>query len=173
MKVVVSSGASFLLGVLAASVVGLPIAIGALAGGMIGAAMSAVVGRNRVIGALIGAIIVASAFFLFFSTGRHAPRCEFDDPNTLPPTQHPAGYVYVVQDIDISEYYKIGRTVNPSRRFSEFSQALPFEIDVVAVIRTEDAPTLEWQLHQRYAEQRQRGEWFKLQDGHVREICEI
>ncbi|MCY4072688.1 MAG: GIY-YIG nuclease family protein [Chloroflexi bacterium] len=173
MKVMIFSGASFLLGVLVASHFGLPVAIGTVVGAAIGAVITAVAGKNRVIGALIGAVVVSSALFLFHSSGRYAPRCEFDDPGTLPPTQHPAGYVYVIQDVDISKYYKIGRTNNPFRRFNEFALALPFEIEVVAVIQTEDAPTLEWQLHQRYAEQRQRGEWFKLHDSHVREICNI
>lgn len=173
MKVMIFSGASFLLGVLAASYFGLPVAIGAVAGAAIGAVITAVAGKNKLLGALIGAVILSSALVLFHSSGRNAPRCEFDDPGAMPPTEHPAGYVYVIQDLDISKFYKIGRTNNPSRRFNELSQALPFAIEVVAVVETEDAPTLEWQLHQRYAEQRQRGEWFKLHDSHVREICDI
>ena len=173
MKVMIFSGASFLLGVLLTGHFGLPVAIGALVGAAIGAAMTTIAGKNRVAGALIGAIVVSSALLLFDFSDRHGHRCRFDDPGALPPTEHPAGYVYVIQDVDISKFYKIGRTNNPSRRFNEFSHALPFKIEVVAVVQTEDAPTLEWQLHQRYAEQQQRGEWFKLHDRHVREICNI
>ena len=173
MKGVFFSSASSVVGVLLASHFGVPVAIAAGVGAAIGAALTTVAGNNRMMGALVGAVIFSSAVLLLIPHGRDAPRCRFDDPGALPPTQHPAGYVYVIQDIDISNFYKIGRTSNPSRRFKELSQLLPFEIEVVAIVPTDDAPTLEWQLHQRYAEQHQRGEWFKLQDHHVREICNI
>ena len=173
MKGVFFSSASFVVGVLLAWHFGVPVAIAAGVGAAIGATLTAVAGKNRVMGALVGAVVISIAVFLLNPNGRHAPRCRFDDPGALPPMQHPAGYVYVIQDIDISNLYKIGRTNNPSRRFKEFSLVLPFEIEVVAIVPTEDAPTLEWQLHQRYAEQRQRSEWFKLQDSHVKEICNL
>ena len=173
MTSVLFSSLSFVAGVLLAWHFGLPVVIAAGVGAIIGAALTTVAGKNRMMGALVGAVIISSAVFLLIPHGRDAPRCRFDDPGALPPLQHPAGYVYVIQDIDISSFYKIGRTSNPSRRFKEFSQLLPFEIEVVAIVPTEDAPTLEWQLHQRYAEQRQRSEWFKLQDSHVKEICNL
>ena len=158
MKRVFFSSAAFVAGVLLASHFGVPVAIAAGVGAAIGATLTAVAGKNKLMGALVGAVVISIAVFLLNPNGGHAPCCRFDDPGALPPTQHPAGYVYVIQDIDISNFYKIGRTNNPSRRFKEFSQLLPFEIEVVAILGTEDAPTLEWQLHQRYAEQHQRGE---------------
>lgn len=173
MNSIIVAGLSFVSGVLLASQFGLPAAIGAGVGAAIGIALAALAGKNKLLGALFGAVIVSSAVLLFSTHNHHGLRCKYEDPDTLPPAQHPAGYVYVIQDVDISKLYKIGRTNNPSRRLKEFSRALPFQIEVVAVVHTEDAPTLEWQLQQRYAEQRQRGEWFKLQAVDIREICEI
>ena len=94
-----------------------------------------------------------------------------DNYETLPKLQGRAGYVYIIQDIEVSYRYKIGRTNNPQRRIDmEFGVELPFKIKLVHLLQTDDAVAVENDLHQRYAKNRKRGEWFKLSDSQLREI---
>lgn len=117
-------------------------------------------------------IAIALLAFILISVGK-PPRCDFGNPVDLPKLTHPAGYVYVIQDTEYSKLYKIGRTVEPARRLTDIRNILPGSSEIVAIVDTQDAPTLEWQLHQRYAKSRMRGEWFALTDEQVREICGI
>lgn len=66
-----------------------------------------------------------------------------------------AGYVYVISNIGSfgEDVYKIGMTrrLEPMDRIKELSSAsVPFEFDVHAMIFSEDAPTLENQLHSHF-----------------------
>jgi hypothetical protein len=70
-----------------------------------------------------------------------------------------AGVVYVISNIGSfgTNVYKIGMTrrQDPMDRIWELSDAsVPFDFDVHAIIRTDDAPALEGELHQRFAERR-------------------
>lgn len=70
-----------------------------------------------------------------------------------------AGHVYVISNIGSfgSNIYKIGMTrrLDPMDRIWELSDAsVPFDFDVHAIIYTGDAPTLETELHQRFADKR-------------------
>jgi|GEM_PF-858157 len=70
-----------------------------------------------------------------------------------------AGHVYVISNIGSfgSNIYKIGMTrrLDPMDRIWELSDAsVPFDFDVHAIIYTDDAPTLETELHQRFADKR-------------------
>ena len=91
----------------------------------------------------------------------------------LPKLDSPAGYVYLVHDVELSGRYKIGYTNYPKRRFKQFYTATSVETKVVYVMETDDAPALERQLHQRYAGNRKKGEWFDLGEAQVREIREL
>jgi hypothetical protein len=81
-----------------------------------------------------------------------------------------SGHVYVISNIGSfgTNVYKIGMTrrLDPMDRIWELSDAsVPFDFDVHAIIYTEDAPGLENELHQRFAERRinvvnQRKEFF-------------
>lgn len=73
-------------------------------------------------------------------------------------------YIYVIKDIDISGYYKIGRTNDPSIRLSTFDVKLPFRIEVIAILTCKNAMQGERELHVRFASKRVRGEWFNLDD---------
>ena len=88
----------------------------------------------------------------------------------LPRLEAPAGYVYVIQDVDFSARYKIGRTNHPYRRLNKFEVTLPFETRVVHIFRTNDAKRLEYYFHQRFANHRARGEWFDLDDAQLRTL---
>lgn len=83
-----------------------------------------------------------------------------------------AGYVYVISNIGSfgEDIYKIGMTrrLEPMDRIKELSSAsVPFEFDVHAMIFSEDAPTLETQLHTHFRDKEvnkvnQRKEFFKV-----------
>lgn len=165
--------AALTLGALLASLLGAGTAIAACIGAALGGSLFAALRKNLALGALIGAGIMTVAFAFVISGDRFSLRCEFGEPVDLPPKVHPAGYVYVIQDIDISMFYKIGRTINPKDRLNRFAVELPFATEIVAIVATDDAPTLEWQLQQRYANSRKRGEWFDLGRDQVREICKL
>ena len=91
----------------------------------------------------------------------------------LPELKKPAGYVYVIQDVDVTKYYKIGYTTHPVTRMENFGVKLPFEIEVIAILETDDAEELEQELHQRYTKLWIRGEWFKLTGADIEEILSI
>lgn len=83
-----------------------------------------------------------------------------------------AGYVYVISNIGSfgEDVYKIGMTrrLEPMDRVKELSSAsVPFEFDVHAMIFSDDAPTLENQLHTHFRscevnKVNQRKEFFKV-----------
>ncbi|MFT6908595.1 MAG: hypothetical protein ACJAS1_005297 [Oleiphilaceae bacterium] len=73
--------------------------------------------------------------------------------------QTKAGHVYVISNIGIygNNVYKIGMTrrLEPLDRVRELSNAsVPFRFDVHAMIRSDDAPTLEKSLHRKFEERR-------------------
>lgn len=78
------------------------------------------------------------------------------------------GYVYLIQSP--TGAYKIGRTANPTDRMKTFSVKLPFEVEYVCVIQTEDMLGLENQLHNQFAHLRINGEWFQLSPDDVEYI---
>jgi hypothetical protein len=70
-----------------------------------------------------------------------------------------AGHVYIISNVGSfgTNVYKIGMTrrLDPMDRIWELSDAsVPFDFDVHAVIRTDDAPGMETELHQRFASRR-------------------
>lgn len=71
-----------------------------------------------------------------------------------------AGYVYLIQSP--TGAYKIGRTIDINRRIKTFHVKLPFEIEPICIIKTENMFVLEAQLHIKFALKRLDGEWFKL-----------
>ena len=71
-----------------------------------------------------------------------------------------SGYVYLLQSV--SGHYKIGRTVNPQNRLKTFGVLLPFEVEFIALIKSDDCVSLERSLHQTFRDFRVNGEWFNL-----------
>ncbi len=78
------------------------------------------------------------------------------------------GYVYLLQSP--TSAYKIGRTKSPKSRSKTFGVQLPFEVEFIALIKTNDMLRLEAELHQQYAEKRVNGEWFNLSSEDVEYI---
>lgn len=80
------------------------------------------------------------------------------------PRRRDDGYVYVIQDVDVTGFCKIGRTVGPASRMLNFDVLLPFEVHIITIIKCKrfDSITAERLLHRYYARFRVRGEWFSL-----------
>lgn len=58
--------------------------------------------------------------------------------------------------------YKIGLSKDVRARIKTLGVALPFEIEPIHTIKTDDMVTLEKELHAQFNEKRVRGEWFAL-----------
>lgn len=80
------------------------------------------------------------------------------------------GYVYILKDIEISGYYKIGKTSQPYERMKTFGVRLPFAAELVHVIECDNADRLEIKLHYQFADKRKQGEWFALTDEDIKSL---
>lgn len=80
------------------------------------------------------------------------------------------GYVYILRDVDVTGWCKIGYTNNPRERIGHFDTKLPFDTDLLLLIPTPHYKTLERQLHKKYWRKRKRGEWFDLTDDDIAAI---
>jgi len=69
------------------------------------------------------------------------------------------GYIYFVQDGE--GRVKIGKTINMSKRIREYTK-LPTEPIILHTFESENYSDAEILVHNRYADQRLRGEWFDL-----------
>lgn len=93
-----------------------------------------------------------------------------------------AGHVYVISNVGSfgENVYKIGMTrrLVPDERVRELGDAsVPFEFDIHAMIRSEDAPTLERELHRRFLHEQMnkvnpRKEFFRVTLHVIREAVE-
>lgn len=82
-------------------------------------------------------------------------------------------YVYLLQDVSVTGYCKIGYTNNPARRLYEFDTKLPMKIVVIHIIKCSNMERLEKALHMYFREKRINGEWFDLNHDDVAEIKAI
>jgi len=84
-----------------------------------------------------------------------------------------AGYVYVVQEVDYSKQFKIGRTIDPTGRLDKVDLIVPGQVKPVLIIPTTDAHALEKELHRKYTKDRKRGEWFELNQSQLSELRQL
>jgi hypothetical protein len=76
------------------------------------------------------------------------------------------GNVYLLNGVG-TNYFKIGKTNNPSRRFKEIGTKLPFEVEAIHVWPTYFMSLAEKQIHQHHKEERLNGEWFDLPESRI------
>lgn len=77
--------------------------------------------------------------------------------------------VYVIR---CGVYVKIGKAANVTRRIAGMRAHIPFDIELVAVLAEGDGHQLELDLHKRFAEHRDRGEWFRFNGSLARWVAE-
>ncbi|MEL6612221.1 MAG: GIY-YIG nuclease family protein [Bacteroidota bacterium] len=82
-----------------------------------------------------------------------------------------AGFVYLLSAD--SGLYKIGRTINLTKRVTHLAVKLPVRIELVHSIPSSDYVWAEETLHERFADKRDHGEWFALREGDVHAICSL
>lgn len=82
-------------------------------------------------------------------------------------------YVYIIQDVDVTGLFKIGRTNNPEKRILNFGIHLPFTVGIVHIIPTDNMCQLESVLHRKFASKRVKGEWFSLSTDDLEAIRSI
>jgi len=69
------------------------------------------------------------------------------------------GFVYLMKS---GKYYKIGRSNSTGRRNYELNVQMPEDVILIHEIKTDDPVGIEAYWHQRFSEQRKKGEWFLL-----------
>lgn len=89
------------------------------------------------------------------------------------PNYRAQGYVYLIQDADVTSYCKIGRTSNPRRRFSDFGAKLPFDFYIIDLAPCRDSHKTEAALHRHFSDRRKRGEWFALDSKDIIQVREL
>jgi hypothetical protein len=77
-------------------------------------------------------------------------------------------YLYVIR---CGNLYKIGRSLSPGTRIQQMQ--LPSKPETVRLYIDMRAAKLERFLHARFADVRERGEWFRLTPEHIEQIDEV
>lgn len=101
-----------------------------------------------------------------FNRPKPAPR---DDKPSTKKTK--PGYVYLIRGEN--GYYKIGKSSNAKNRIESLGVVLPFTIEPVCIVQTNDMHGLEKELHARFSDKRISGEWFVLNEQDVSYIRNI
>lgn len=79
------------------------------------------------------------------------------------------GYVYLIKIKGI-QYFKIGVSSNPSRRLSDLSSVIPFELELLALNQVDNPYKVESDIIEFYKHKLIKNEWFKLSMIEAREI---
>lgn len=76
------------------------------------------------------------------------------------------GYVYFIKDM-LNDFIKIGRTKNVKKRVSQLSSSNN-SLKILKVIKSNNAPVWERELHKFYKEKKQYKEWFSLDEADIK-----
>ena len=79
------------------------------------------------------------------------------------------GYVYIIR---INQYYKIGQTTNPEKRFGEYTK-LMHEPETICCVYCDNYIKIEKELHKMFSDKNTNGEWFILSDKELYKKNEI
>ncbi len=77
------------------------------------------------------------------------------------------GWIYMLQ---AGNCYKIGKATKLDRRIYQLKIQLPFKVELVHAIRTDDIDHAERHWHRRFEAKRMNGEWFELTTNDVQEF---
>jgi len=72
--------------------------------------------------------------------------------------------------IEMKGVFKIGMSSNVHERIHQIIGGLPYQGDLVALIQTEQARNIEYELHKEFAAKRLNGEWFSLDQADLKNI---
>jgi hypothetical protein len=79
-------------------------------------------------------------------------------------------YLYIIK---CQDYHKIGIANDVEARLAQLATGNPYPLEVVVTYEFDNAEVVEKAIHQRYKENRNRGEWFRLSYGDLENIHEI
>lgn len=77
------------------------------------------------------------------------------------------GVVYLLK---AGPFYKIGKAVDFTKRLNQIKLQLPYPVEVIHRIASDDITAIERYWHRKFAHQRANGEWFTLSDSEVAEF---
>ena len=69
------------------------------------------------------------------------------------------GHVYLLKH---DKVYKIGKSIDASRRYKDVEFQMPQRTEEIHIIETDDPSGIEAYWHNRFKDKRLEGEWFKL-----------
>jgi hypothetical protein len=75
------------------------------------------------------------------------------------------GYIYLLRSGDA---YKIGRARSVDDRVKQISPVMPYPVEILHTIPSNNVVRAERELHQQFAPKRLKGEWFNLDERDVR-----
>ena len=81
----------------------------------------------------------------------------------------PLGWIYLVR-ADGTDRYKIGKSINPTKRLSSLQTSSPYRLSLLAKTQVADMKKEEAFLHDYFQDNRVTGEWFELTPKRVEEV---
>jgi hypothetical protein len=87
-----------------------------------------------------------------------------DHSKVEPAPAKPLGTVYMLKS---GPHYKIGKTKDFDARLGQIKLQLPFNVEVIHKIETDDPSGIEAYWHRRFMGKRNNGEWFSLSEDDV------
>lgn len=94
-----------------------------------------------------------------------------ETPTAKPKHRPQPGYVYLWQADN--GLYKIGWAKDPDARINKLGVVLPYSLEEIHRIKSDDAPVLEKRLHEIFDSQWVNGEWFDLSTEDVDSFVDI
>lgn len=81
-----------------------------------------------------------------------------------------SGSIYLLKGNSCNKYYKIGKAQDPISRTDTLTVKLPFEVELIHTVKSDQHSKLESFLHRKFSDKRVNGEWFDLNQDDVEYI---